>query len=130
MSDGRVKLVDRKKDMIVVSGFKVYPAEIEEVVGQLPGVEDCAAIGVPDPASGEAVLLLVVARDPGLDTGAVMSHCRANLTGYKCPKSIELRATLPKTPIGKVLTKELREALASRREPGAAVIAGPIGGKG
>jgi long-chain acyl-CoA synthetase len=105
--------VDRKKDVIVVSAFKVYPAEIEQVVGQLPCVQDCAAIGVPDPDSGEAVLLLVVRRDPALDADAVMRHCRANLTGYKCPKSIEFRAALPKTPIGKVLKKELRAAMRS-----------------
>jgi long-chain acyl-CoA synthetase len=113
---GRIKLVDRKKDMIVVSGFKVYPAEIEEVVGQLPSVEDCAAIGVPDADSGEAVLLLVVRRDPRLDAGAVMSHCRDNLTGYKCPRSIEFRSALPETPIGKVLKKELRDAMRAAGE--------------
>jgi long-chain acyl-CoA synthetase len=106
---GRLKLVDRKKDMIIVSGFKVYPAEIEDVVAQLPGVADCAAIGMADAASGEAVRLLVVRSDPGLDADTVSAHCRARLTGYKCPKVVEFRASLPKTPIGKVLKRELRE---------------------
>jgi long-chain acyl-CoA synthetase len=94
--------------MIVVSGFKVYPAEIEEVVGHLAGVEDCAAIGASDPATGEAVRLLVVRSDPALDEATVLRHCRANLTAYKCPKVVEFRGSLPKTPIGKVLKKELR----------------------
>lgn len=106
---GRLKLVDRKKDMIIVSGFKVYPAEIEDVVAQLPGVADCAAIGMADAASGEAVRLLVARSDPGLDADAVSAHCRARLTAYKCPKVVEFRASLPKSPIGKVLKRELRE---------------------
>ena len=106
---GRFKLVDRQKDMIIVSGFKVYPAEIEDVVAQLPGVADCAAIGMADAATGEAVRLLVVRSDPGLDADAVIAHCRARLTAYKCLKVVEFRPSLPKTPIGKVLKRELRE---------------------
>jgi long-chain acyl-CoA synthetase len=107
--NGYVKLVDRKKDMILVSGFNVYPNEIEDVVAMHPGVMESAAVGIPDEKSGEAVKLFVVKRDPNLTAEALMAHCRKNLTAYKCPKSIEFKTELPKTPIGKVLRRELRD---------------------
>ena len=106
---GYFKIVDRKKDMILVSGFNVYPNEIEEVVASCPGVLECAAIGIPDPDTGEAVKLVVVKKDPALTDEQIRSHCRANLTGYKQPKVIEFRAELPKTPVGKILRRELRQ---------------------
>ena len=106
---GYFKIVDRKKDMILVSGFNVYPNEIEEVVASCPGVLECAAIGIPDAESGEAVKLVVVKKDPALTDEQIRSHCRANLTGYKQPKVIEFRAELPKTPVGKILRRELRQ---------------------
>jgi long-chain acyl-CoA synthetase len=106
--DGSVKIVDRKKDMILVSGFNVYPNEVEQVVGLLDGVLECAAIGVPDERSGEAVKLFVVRKDPTLAEGDVAEHCRANLTGYKRPKYIEFRDDLPKSNVGKILRRELR----------------------
>jgi long-chain acyl-CoA synthetase len=108
--NGYVKLVDRKKDMVLVSGFNVYPNEIEDVVGMHPGVMESAAVGVPDAKSGEAVKLFVVKKDPNLTAEELMAHCRKNLTAYKCPKSIEFRQELPKTPIGKVLRRELRDS--------------------
>ncbi len=106
---GYVRIVDRKKDLIIVSGFNVYPNEVEEVVALHPGVRECAAIGVPDDHSGEAVKLFVVRADPGLTAEAVMAHCRDQLTGYKRPKHIEFRNELPKSPVGKVLRRELRK---------------------
>ena len=105
---GYFKIVDRKKDMILVSGFNVYPNEIEEVVSNLDGVLECAAVGQPDEHSGEAVKLVVVAKSDALTEQAVRDHCRANLTGYKQPKVVEFRAELPKTPVGKILRRELR----------------------
>ncbi len=107
---GHLRLVDRKKDMIVVSGFKVYPSEVEDVVASHPGVVDCAVIGVPDDRSGEAVRLIVVRSDPALDSATLQAFCRSRLTPYKCPTSVEFRAFLPKTPIGKVLKLGLRNA--------------------
>lgn len=107
-ADGWVSITDRKKDMIIVSGFNVYPAEIEAVVCAHPGVLEAAAVGIADERSGEAVKLFVVKKDPRLDTEDVLAHCRANLTGYKIPRQIEFRAELPKTPIGKILRRELR----------------------
>jgi long-chain acyl-CoA synthetase len=104
---GFVKLLDRKKDMIIVSGFKVFPNEVEDVVARLPGVLEAAAIGVPDERSGQAVKLFVVRRDPALDEKAIRGYCIANLTGYKVPKLIEFRDELPKSNIGKILRKEL-----------------------
>jgi len=104
---GFVKLLDRKKDMIIVSGFKVFPNEVEDVVARLPGVIEAAAIGVPDERSGQAVKLFVVRRDPALDEKAIRGYCVANLTGYKVPKLIEFRDELPKSNIGKILRKEL-----------------------
>ena len=107
--NGRFKIVDRKKDMILVSGFNVYPNEVEEVVALHPGVLECAAIGVPDEHSGEAVKLVVVRSDPNLTEADLRQHCKDNLTGYKQPKRIEFRTELPKTPVGKVLRRELRD---------------------
>ncbi len=106
---GEFRIVDRKKDMILVSGFNVFPSEIESVVGAHPGVAECAAIGVEDPESGEAVKLFVVRRDPGLTEDAVRAHCREQLTGYKRPAHVEFRSDLPKTPVGKVLRRALRD---------------------
>ncbi|MFO1079523.1 MAG: long-chain-fatty-acid--CoA ligase [Reyranellaceae bacterium] len=111
---GYVKIVDRKKDMIVVSGFKVYPNEIEDVVASHPGVLECAAVGVPDPASGEAVVLFVVRRDPKLTREALAAYCAQQLTGYKRPKRIEFRDELPKTNVGKILRRELRDGAVAK----------------
>lgn len=105
---GYTKIVDRKKDMILVSGFNVYPNEIEEVAVMHPGVLEAAAIGVPDPHSGEAVKLFIVKKDPALTEADVRAHCAANLTNYKRPRFIEFRAELPKSNVGKILRKELR----------------------
>ena len=105
---GFTKIVDRKKDMILVSGFNVYPNELEEVVALHPGVLEVAAIGVPDEHSGEAPKLFVVRKDPNLTVEALMAYCRENFTGYKRPKHIEFRTELPKTPVGKILRRELR----------------------
>ena len=107
---GYFKIVDRKKDMILVSGFNVYPTEIEDVVAQLAGVLECACIGMVDDQTGEAVKLVIVKKDPNLSEAAVRAHCKENLTGYKQPKVIEFRADLPKTPVGKILRRELRDA--------------------
>ena len=106
---GYFKIVDRKKDMILVSGFNVYPNEVEDVVASLLGVLECAVIGVPDDKSGEAVKLVVVKKDPALTETQVLEHCKNNLTGYKLPKLIEFRTDLPKTPVGKILRRELRD---------------------
>ena len=103
-------IVDRKKDMILVSGFNVYPNEIEDVVALMPDVLEVAAIGVPDAKSGEAVKLIVVRKNPSLTEEAIRAHCRNELTGYKQPKSIEFRESLPKSNVGKILRRELREA--------------------
>jgi len=105
---GYVKIVDRKKDMILVSGFNVYPNEIEQVVNLHPGVLECAAIGVPDERSGEAVKLFAVKRDPTLSEDDLAAYCRENFTAYKRPKYIEFRDGLPKTNVGKILRRELR----------------------
>jgi long-chain acyl-CoA synthetase len=106
---GYVRIVDRKKDMILVSGFNVYPNEIEAVVAMHPGVLECAAVGVPDVKSGEAVKLFVVKKDPALTTEALLAHCREQLTGYKCPRDVEFRTELPKSNVGKILRRELRD---------------------
>jgi long-chain acyl-CoA synthetase len=103
-----VRIVDRKKDMILVSGFNVFPNEIEGVVASHPGVLECAAIGVPDANSGEAVKLFVVRKDPELSEDELMKFCAENLTGYKKPRHIEFRNDLPKTNVGKILRRELR----------------------
>jgi long-chain acyl-CoA synthetase len=109
---GYVKIVDRKKDMILVSGFNVYPNEIEDVVALHPGVLESAAVGVPDAKTGEAVKLFVVKRDPELTEQQVIEHCRAHLTGYKAPKQVVFRSDLPKTNVGKILRRELRDGKA------------------
>jgi len=106
---GYVKIVDRKKDMILVSGFNVYPNELEDVVARLPGVLEVAAIGVADAHSGEAPKLFIVRKDAALTEDAVRAWCRENLTGYKRPKYIEFRDALPKTPVGKILRRALRD---------------------
>ena len=106
---GYVKIVDRKKDMILVSGFNVYPNELEDVVAGCPGVLECCAIGVPDEKSGEVPKVFVVKKDPALTEQLVLEHCRKNLTGYKMPKYIEFRTELPKTPVGKILRRALRD---------------------
>jgi len=105
---GYFKIVDRKKDMILVSGFNVYPNEVEEVASACPGILECAAIGVPDEKTGEAVKLVVVRKDPQLTEAQILAHCRANMTAYKQPRVIEFRDELPKTPVGKILRRELR----------------------
>ncbi|RWL85351.1 MAG: long-chain fatty acid--CoA ligase [Mesorhizobium sp.] len=106
---GYTKIVDRKKDMILVSGFNVYPNELEEVVAHHPGVLEAAAVGVPDEHSGEVPKLFVVKKDPALTVEALMAYCRENLTGYKRPRYIEFRTELPKTPVGKILRRALRD---------------------
>jgi len=108
---GFVRIVDRKKDMILVSGFNVYPNEIEAVVAMHPGVLECAAIGAPDEKSGEAVKLFVVKKDSSLTAAALLEHCRAHLTGYKCPREVEFRDELPKSNVGKILRRELRDEM-------------------
>ena len=112
-ADGYVRIVDRKKDMIVVSGFNVYPNEVEDVLAAHPAVREAAVIGVPDPESGEAVKAFIVTSDPGLSAEALRSYLREHLTGYKVPKLYEFRDELPKSNVGKILRKDLRaEALA------------------
>ena len=95
--------------MILVSGFNVYPNEIEGVVAACPGVLECASVGVPDEKSGEAVKIVVVKKDPNLTKEQIIEYCKANLTGYKVPRVVEFRTELPKTPVGKILRRELRD---------------------
>ncbi|HEY8709380.1 MAG TPA: long-chain-fatty-acid--CoA ligase [Burkholderiaceae bacterium] len=106
---GYFRIVDRKKDMVLVSGFNVYPNEVEDVVAKLEGVLECAVVGVADDKTGEAVKLVIVKKDPALTEEKVREFCHANLTGYKRPKVIEFRTDLPKTPVGKILRRELRD---------------------
>lgn len=113
--DGYFKIVDRKKDMILVSGFNVYPNEIEDIVSQIPGVKEVACVGIMDERSTEIVQLFVVKQDPDLTAKEIMDYCRANLTAYKCPKKIEFRDELPKTNVGKILRKALREEFEKKR---------------
>ncbi|VEB39734.1 Long-chain-fatty-acid--CoA ligase [Chromobacterium violaceum] len=108
-ADGLLKLVDRKKDMVLVSGFNVYPNEVEDVVAQHPGVREVACIGVPDERSGEAVKIVVVRKDPSLQADELLRHCRDNMTAYKVPRHIEFRDELPKSNVGKILRRELRQ---------------------
>ena len=108
--DGYLRIVDRKKDMIVVSGFNVYPNELEEVVSKHPGVLECAAVGVADAKSGEVIKMFVIRKDQTLTEAALKDFCRGQLTGYKVPKHIEFRDELPKTNVGKILRRELRES--------------------
>ncbi|MNF51978.1 Long-chain-fatty-acid--CoA ligase [compost metagenome] len=114
--DGYIRIVDRKKDMILISGFNVYPNELEEVLASLPGVQNCAAIGVPDERTGEAVKLFVV-RKPGAELTAeqVLAHMRANLTKYKVPRQVEFRDSLPTSNVGKILRRELRDEELKKR---------------
>ena len=107
---GYFRIIDRKKDMILVSGFNVYPNEIEDVLSQLPGVVECAAVGVADEKTGEAVKVVIVRKSPALTEAEVRAWCEANLTGYKRPRLIEFRSDLPKSTVGKILRRELREA--------------------
>ena len=106
---GYFKIVDRKKDMILVSGFNVFPTELEDVVGQCPGVLECACVGVKDEKTGEGVKLVIVRKDPELTEAQIRAYCKENMTGYKQPKVIEFRSELPKTPVGKILRRELRD---------------------
>jgi long-chain acyl-CoA synthetase len=106
---GFVRIVDRKKDMILVSGFNVYPNEVEDVVAMHPGVLEVAAVGVPNEKSGEAVKIFVVKKDPALTAETLIAHCREHLTGYKVPGQVEFRTDLPKTNVGKILRRELRD---------------------
>ena len=108
-AQGFFKIVDRKKDMILVSGFNVYPNEVEDVVTQMPGILECAAVGVPDAKAGEAVKLVIVKKDASVTEAAVRAYCEANLTGYKRPRVVEFRTELPKTNVGKILRRELRD---------------------
>ena len=107
---GYFRIIDRKKDMILVSGFNVYPNEIEDVLSQLPGVVECAAVGIADEKTGEAVKVVIVRKSPALTEAEVRAWCEANLTGYKRPRLIEFRSDLPKSTVGKILRRELREA--------------------
>ena len=108
--EGYLKIVDRMKDMVLVSGFNVYPNEIEEVLTSHPDVLEAAVIGVPDDVTGEAVKAFIVRKNPGLNAEEVNLHCRKNMTGYKVPKHVEFRESLPKSPVGKILRRELRDA--------------------
>src|SRR5260370_4356563 len=108
---GYTKIVDRKKDMIIVSGFKIFPNEIEAVVASHPGVLECAVVGVPDAGSGEAVMLFVVKKDPSPTKEALADYCKQQLTGYKRPKYIEFRDELPKTNVVKIPRRDLRDGM-------------------
>ncbi|HET6720108.1 MAG TPA: AMP-binding protein, partial [Rhodocyclaceae bacterium] len=110
---GFIRIVDRKKDMILVSGFNVYPNEVEAVVAMHPGVFEVAAVGVPDERTGEAVKLYVVKKDPALTAEALVAHCRESLTAYKLPHQVEFRSEVPKTNVGKILRRALKEPLAA-----------------
>jgi long-chain acyl-CoA synthetase len=112
---GWFTITDRKKDMILVSGFNVYPNEVESVLATLPGVVECGVVGVPDAKSGEAVKAVIVRADPAITEGAVIAHCRAHLAAYKVPRAVEFRDALPKSPIGKILRRDLRGAEATDR---------------
>ena len=116
-ADGYFTITDRKKDMILVSAFNVYPNEVESVVASHPGVLECGVVGVPDEKTGEAVKVVIVRKDPNLTKEAVIEHCKTQLAGYKVPRHVEFRETLPKTSIGKVLRRELRETPNHHEEP-------------
>jgi long-chain acyl-CoA synthetase len=108
-SDGYLAIVDRKKDMIVVSGFKIFPNEVEAVIAQHPGVLDVAVVGVPDSLCGEAVVAFIAKKDPALTEDMVRQHCKQSLTNYKVPKTIVFKQDLPKSNVGKILRKDLRD---------------------
>jgi long-chain acyl-CoA synthetase len=117
---GYFTISDRKKDMIVVSGFKVFPNQVEDVVALHPGVAEVAAIGVADERSGEVVKIVVVRKDPALTEQALLAHCRQHLTGYKIPRQVEFREQpLPKSSLGKILRRALHEAPGAARGPAA-----------
>ena len=111
-AQGYTRIIDRKKDMILVSGFNVFPNELEQVISLCPGVVECAAIGVPDEKQGEAIKVFIIKNDPALTEDDVAAFCHENLTGYKRPKYIEFRDDLPKTNVGKILRRELRNPTA------------------
>jgi long-chain acyl-CoA synthetase len=117
LPDGQVKIVDRIKDMVLVSGFNVYPNEVEDVLVGHRGVLEAAVIGVPDEHSGEAVAAYIVRKDPGVTAEEIRAHARANLTAYKVPRQIEFRDSLPKTTVGKVLRRALRDEVLGRGPP-------------
>jgi long-chain acyl-CoA synthetase len=117
---GNIRITDRKKDMIVVSGFKVFPNEIEDVLAQHPGVAEAAVIGVPDARSGEAVKMVVVRKDPALTESDLLVHCKQHLTAYKMPRIVEFRSEpLPKSNIGKILRRELHGGATAAPAPAA-----------
>jgi acyl-CoA synthetase (AMP-forming)/AMP-acid ligase II len=116
-AQGFFKIIDRKKDMILVSGFNVFPNELENVISLCPGVVECAAVGVPDEHSGEAIKVFVIKNDPTLTEERLLRYCHDNLTGYKRPKYIEFRDELPKTNVGKILRRELRPTAAPALAP-------------
>ena len=118
--DGYFRIVDRKKDMILVSGFNVYPNEVEDVMAAHPDIDEVAVIGVPDDASGEAVKAFVVTQNAGLTKDAVRAYCKEHLTNYKVPKLVEFRDELPKSNVGKILRKDLRAEEAAKMQKGAA----------
>ena len=107
-AEGYTRIVDRKKDMIIVSGFNVFPSELENLISTCPGVVECAAVGIPDTLQGETIKVFVVRNDPLLTEEVVARFCHDNLTGYKRPKYIEFRDELPKSNVGKILRRELR----------------------
>ncbi len=111
--DGFFKIVDRKKDMILVSGFNVYPNEVEDVVASHEGVLEVAAIGVPDDKSTEAVKIFIVKKDPNLEASTIKAYCKENLAGYKVPRHIEFREELPKSNVGKILRRVLKDEVKS-----------------
>src|SRR5208283_868679 len=113
---GYLYIVDRQKDMILVSGFNVYPNEIEDVVMTHPGVREVGAVGVPDAKSGEAVKIVVVRKDAAVTDAEIIAHCRQQLTGYKTPRHVEFRDTLPRSPIGKILRRELKDKVEAKKE--------------
>ena len=116
LPDGQVKLVDRIKDVIIVSGFNVYPNEVEAVLVSHPGVLEAAVIGVPDEHVGEAVAAYIVPKDPNLTAQDIRTYCRENLIGYKIPRRVEFRDSLPKSNVGKVLRRALRDEIVGARE--------------
>ncbi|MGA3042337.1 MAG: AMP-binding protein [Bryobacteraceae bacterium] len=116
-ANGYMRITDRKKDMILVSGFNVYPNEIENVIAAVPGVVECGVIGVPDIIAGEVVKAFVVSNDPNLSADQIVAACRQDLTNYKVPRIVEFRSELPKTPVGKILRRELRAAEVGRAVP-------------
>jgi long-chain acyl-CoA synthetase len=116
LPSGQIKLVDRIKDVIIVSGFNVYPNEVEDVLASHPGVLEVAVIGVPDEHAGEVVAAYIVPKDPALTAEAVRAYCRESLTGYKIPRRVEFRDSLPKSNVGKVLRRALRDEIVGVRE--------------